>query len=232
MFRTSLIGWWAALLLAASLAGHAQTTGNVGIGTTAYVANQIDNTLQAFSLANPASPVLLGTVATGYRPLNVAASGTTAYVVNSSNTMQAFSLAVPDPARVVAVNADGTRASVALPSGADFIRNGTSPQANASFNISGAGTVRGPLAAGSATVRGNVGVGTTAPGEKLDVAGNVRLGTAGTVGEVLTNITGTRNMLAVAYGPIGNNNSNVYGFFRQLHRGLGQPRGVSRPAVA
>jgi DNA-binding beta-propeller fold protein YncE len=72
--------------------------------------------------------------------------------------------------------------------GTGFIQNTTSPQANAAFNVSGAGTVGGLLTAGSATVGGNavvagtLGVGTTAVApatQALDVRGNVRLGADG-----------------------------------------------------
>jgi hypothetical protein len=46
----------------------------------------------------------------------------------------------------------------------NFIQNRTTPQAGANFNVGGAGTVGGVLSAGS------VGVGTTTPASKLDIA--------------------------------------------------------------
>jgi hypothetical protein len=46
----------------------------------------------------------------------------------------------------------------------NFIQNRTNPQAGANFNVGGNGTVGGVLSAG------NVGVGTTAPASKLDIA--------------------------------------------------------------
>jgi hypothetical protein len=62
-------------------------------GTTAYVVNNISNSLQVFNVANPRAPVLLGTVATGSTPVSVAVSGTTAYVVNyNSNSLQTFTV--------------------------------------------------------------------------------------------------------------------------------------------
>ena len=125
-------------------------------GTTAYVVNAADNTLQGFDVANPASPALLGSVGTGSNPLGVAVRGTTAYVVNQgSNTLQTFSVFLGPP-RAVAVQADGSLASVALPGGTDFVQNGTAPQAGSNFNVSGAGTVGGLLTAGSANVTGDV----------------------------------------------------------------------------
>jgi hypothetical protein len=191
-----------AMLLAAALAAQAQTTptGNVGIGTTAPTQKlDVDGQLRVRGLSGantrlpvvlpdgtlgvsapynnvatntaPVSPVLLGSVATGSDPRSVAVSGATAYVVNNnSNTLQAFQF----PPRAVTVNADGSLGSVALPSGAGFMQNGTVPQPNAGFNISGAGTVGGLLTAGSATVSGNVGIGTPTPGQKLEVAGGIK----------------------------------------------------------
>ena len=117
-------------------------------GTTAYVVNANSSTLQVFNVATPSAPALLGSVSTGYYPVSVALSGATAYVV--SNSLQAFSF--PGPPRAVAVNADGSFASVVIPSGTDFVQNGTTQQASANFNISGAGTVGGLLSAGSAKI--------------------------------------------------------------------------------
>ena len=65
-----------------------------------------------------------------------------------------------------------------LPSGSTVL-NQTTQQANANFNISGAGTVGGLLTAGSASVSGKLGLGTSdadPTSQKLDVRGNLRLG--------------------------------------------------------
>src|SRR5262249_20058137 len=53
------------------------------------------------------------------------------------------------------------------PGSGSYIQNTTSPQASSNFNISGNGTVGGNLSA-----NGNVGIGTSAPNGKLEVAGN------------------------------------------------------------
>ena len=139
-------------------------------GTRAYVVNRDSNTLQVFEVATSGNTALLGTVATGSLPNSVAVSGPTAYVVNSvSNTLQTFDF--PAAPRVVAVNPDGSFGSVALPSAADFIQNGTAPQVTASFNISGAGTVGGLLTAGNASIGGNAGIGLlSAPQATLELA--------------------------------------------------------------
>ena len=164
-------------------------------GTTAYVVNFSSNTLQAFNVANPASPALLGSVGTGSNPQSVAVSGTTAYVVNfSSNSLQAFSF--PGPPRAVAVQADGTFASVAPPtlgvSGQNLSISGgntvTLPSVTASNGLSAAsgnitlgGTLTGATTlanggnalnitgTGTTSFGGSLGIGTTAPAAGLHV---------------------------------------------------------------
>jgi len=55
-----------------------------------------NNTLQAFDVGNPISPVALGTVATGSNPVFVAVAGRYAYVANSSaKTVQVFDVGSP-----------------------------------------------------------------------------------------------------------------------------------------
>jgi hypothetical protein len=83
-----------------------------------------------------------------------------------------------DGAGLVSAAVAGT--DYAAPTGsAAYIQNTTALQAASAFNVSGAGTVGGLLSAGSATVSGSVGLGTTAPSQKLDVRGNLRLGDDG-----------------------------------------------------
>ena len=59
---------------------------------------------------------------------------------------------------------------------------------------------------------GSVGIGTATPSsiETLDVNGSLRVGTSTTPGTVHTPTTGTRNMLAVAYGSLNNDVYNSY----------------------
>ena len=144
-------------------------------GTTACVANYGDNTLQVFDVATPSAPLLLKSLPTDFAPTDVAVGGTTACVVNQiGNTLQVFDVGT---IRVVAINPDGSFGSVAL--GTQFIQNGTAPQANANFNISGNGYVGG-----------RVGVGTATPGQKLEVAGNLSSLAPGTQGLLRLNRPG------------------------------------------
>ncbi|MDO7877796.1 hypothetical protein Q5H93_23875 [Hymenobacter sp. ASUV-10] len=71
-----------------------------------------------------------------------------------------------------------TTAAVSAPANG-FVQNQATPQASADFNVAGTGTVGGLLTAGSASVTGRVGIGTTTPTQALDVRGNLRLGDDG-----------------------------------------------------
>jgi DNA-binding beta-propeller fold protein YncE len=141
-------------------------------GTRAYVTNSSDKTLQTFDLTGSA-PVSLGTpVPTGSGPRGVAVNpaGTRAYVINSSeNTLQTFVIA---GSRLVAVGADGTLGSVdpaTLPG--DNLGNHTATQNLnlASYQLVGNGGTQGV----SVDMFGKVGIGTTAPSQRLEVAGQV-----------------------------------------------------------
>ncbi|UOQ97242.1 beta-propeller fold lactonase family protein [Hymenobacter sp. 5317J-9] len=86
-------------------------------GTTAYVVNANDGTLQVFNVGNPAQPTLLNGATrnagtrTGSSPSAVAVSGTLVYVVNSSsNTLQVFDVSDPaSPALLNNASPTGTR---------------------------------------------------------------------------------------------------------------------------
>jgi hypothetical protein len=141
-------------------------------GTRAYVVNLSDNALQTFDLTGSA-PMSLGTpVPTGSGPRGVAVNpaGTRAYVINSSeNTLQTFVIA---GSRLVAVGADGTLGSVdpaTLPG--DNLGNHTATQNLnlASYQLVGNGGSGGV----SVDMFGKVGIGTTAPSQRLEVAGQV-----------------------------------------------------------
>ena len=132
-------------------------------GTTAYVVNRSSNSLEAFDVTDPAAITLLGRATTGSDPYLVAATSTAAYVINDAgNTLQVF--AAPVPPRAVAVNADGSFSSVALPSSGSFVQNQSAVSQPASFRISGNGLVGG-----------SVGIGTATPSQRLDVNGNQNL---------------------------------------------------------
>ena len=53
---------------------------------------------------------------------------------------------------------------------------------------------------------GNVGIGTSSPSQKLDIAGNVNL-----TGKITKPATGTANLLPVAFGNVGNDGSIISG---------------------
>lgn len=112
------------------------------------------------------SAVLRGTVALDATTNNVTVTSTLVLAANASavNDLQVFT----QPTRTVVVNPDGTAGSAPTPSGATFIQNQTATVQMAGFNISGSGGVGG-----------NLGIGTTTPGEKLDVGGNANV--SGTV---------------------------------------------------
>jgi hypothetical protein len=57
------------------------------------------------------------------------------------------------------------------PGSTNYIQNSNTPQATSNFNITGNGTIGGTLIA-----NGNVGIGTTTPGKRLTVAGDMEVG--------------------------------------------------------
>ncbi|MBO2007758.1 hypothetical protein [Hymenobacter negativus] len=181
------------------------------------------NTLNTYSLSPTGVPTLRSTFATATTPVSVALSGSLAYVacrVSGANVLQiidvsgstavlrgtvpldatannvattgtltavasgaaANTLQVFNSGRVLTVAPDGSISSIPAPSGTAFIQNQTATAQSGGFNVGGNGTVGGTLS----------------------------VGTSGTAGKILTPGTGTRNMLAVAYGQIGGNPATLY----------------------
>jgi len=156
-------------------------------GSRAFVACHDDSQLQVIDVSNPAAPTQVSSSPTTGQPTAVAVngSGSMAYVVNEvSNTLQVFGYLPP---RTVAVNADGTLASVAM----------SSTVAGAGLSSTTAGSVTTIQLGGSAltaatsvplggnnltfTGTGNVGIGNTAAiTQKLEVTGgNIKIASAG-----------------------------------------------------
>ena len=112
-----------------------------------------------------------GVSLTGATAIN--ASGTAGTTIGSSSSPVALpGLATAGLVTNTATGVLGTATPASL--GGSFILNQPTPQASATFNVGGAGTVGGLLTAGSAAVAGNVGLGSNgaAPGT-YPAAGNV-----------------------------------------------------------
>jgi hypothetical protein len=149
---------------------------------------------------------------------SVAASGGTAYVTNrGNNTLRVVTFSTSQD-RVVTVSASGSLASVALPSGADFVQNQTATPQIGGFSVTGAGTVGGLLTAGSATVAGTVfsssggfkfpdgttqttAATTTASNGLTQSGNNIALG--GTLTQATTLATGGFNLSVTGTGNVG-----------------------------
>jgi 6-phosphogluconolactonase (cycloisomerase 2 family) len=125
------------LSLAGSVATGTNPTSVAVSGSFAYVVNKNSNTLQIFSVSNPAAPTLVGSVATGFRPNFVAVSGAFAYVVNeSSNTLQIFNISNPAvPTFAGGVGTGSSPASVAVSGSFAYVVNQESDTLQI-FNIS------------------------------------------------------------------------------------------------
>jgi hypothetical protein len=169
-------------------------------GNYAYVVNLTSNTLQVINISNPLAPTVAGSVATGNGPYSVTVSGNYAYVVNyGSNTLQVIDISNPTAPTVAGSVATGTGpSSVALSGNYAYVANydsNTLQVINLACSENFAVTVN--PATGQTTAQplqwinsgnnmynannGNVGIGTTSPGAKLEVAGQVKI-TGGTPG--------------------------------------------------
>ncbi len=141
-------------------------------GTRAYVVTN-GNVLRTYDLSGGGVPVLLGSpVSTGNTPVCLAlnAAGTRAYVANLGGSLQVFGLGAAPT--VVGIGSDGSLGTLTLAQLADNLGNHTATQ---NLNLAGYQLVSGGSTGLALTSAGNVGIGTTGPGQKLEVAGNVKI---------------------------------------------------------
>ncbi len=160
-------------------------------GLYAYVVNQGSNNLKIYSLTTPEIPVLTGSASTGSNPVSVAVSGNYAYVVNlNSSNMNIFNVANPaGPYLADAVNTGLNPWHLRISGNKAFVVNfgGNSLQIfnidrvikNISMQDGNLVLVPETWSTSSGNIynsnSGNVGIGTSAPGAKLDVmGGNIR----------------------------------------------------------
>jgi hypothetical protein len=144
------------------------TTGSATVsvavsGNYAYVVNQGSNSMQVINITNPASPTVTNSVATGSDPMCVTVLGNYAYVVNDQPTNTLKVLNMECGALNITLNP----------------LTGQTTAIVAQWSTSGNNV--------SNTNSGNVGIGTSAPTSKLEVAGQVKItGGAPGAGKVLT----------------------------------------------
>ena len=162
-------------------------------GNHAYNVLHASNILQVIDISNPTNPVLLGSAATATNPYSVAVSGNYAYVGTGSNTMQIFN--VSNPASPVVAGSIATASScfslAVSGNNAYVVNSGTnnlqvfniscSPSAAIAVDPFTGATIAAPLAwnfSGNDIYNvntANVGIGTSTPLVKLDVAGKAQV---------------------------------------------------------
>jgi hypothetical protein len=115
-------------------------------GNYAYVTNNQSNTMTVYNVSNPASPAQVSSMSTGSGPQCIAVSGNYAYVTNSNiNNMQVFQVSCPQ----LNIEIQNGGVVTSIPS---WLKSG-----NNIYN----------------SFTGNVGIGTSSPGWRMDVTGDI-----------------------------------------------------------